>query len=214
MEQNENNASHFFGDDISIFDKSFGNYYEDSEKEKKDHFESALVSPLKTNAAAIAEVVSTDVTESTGMLLVSSLERNARTPLHSSGLFVEDISGLSGISDILLKSIKKMDNDELVSYRNHYLNKLSLFIQHKIVERIFEKEGCSYDHYNHITKMGFAGYAESYINYMGQNNKTKLDVYKVLYQIDEILGTKPEIQLWQCCYHAVNFNIIMVIDID
>ena len=45
-------------------------------------------------------------------------------------------------------------------------------------------------------------------------NEAKLDVYKCLFEIDSRLGSKSEHQLFECCAHAVNLDIIKVININ
>ena len=63
-----------------------------------------------------------------------------------------------------------------------------------------------------------AGYAGLYIQQKWYKkyleNEAKFSVYRVLYEIDYQLGTKPEIQLWFCCAYAVDLDIIMVRNIS
>ena len=62
--------------------------------------------------------------------------------------------------------------------------------------------------------MGVYGYAGDYVqakwNESSLENEAKLNCYKILYQIDQRLGTTPELQLWNCCHHAVSMDIIKV----
>ena len=84
-----------------------------------------------------------------------------------------------------------------------------------MAKRIFEKEGCRYEHYDELKEWNYVGYAHNYIHQKWDSssleNKTRLDVYKCLYRIDEKLGTKTEIQLYWCCFYAVNIDIIEVL---
>ena len=83
-----------------------------------------------------------------------------------------------------------------------------------MARRILEKEECWYNHYD----CGGAGYAQIYIFQKWDNksleNKARLDIYRILFEIDFQLGTKSEIQLWWCSYYSVNLDIIKVIDIN
>ena len=69
-------------------------------------------------------------------------------------------------------------------------------------------------HYATIRKRDVAGYAHLYILQKWDDllleNKARLGVYSKLYEIDGRLGTKSEIQLWNCCHYAVNIDIITV----
>ena len=84
-----------------------------------------------------------------------------------------------------------------------------------MAKRIYETEGCEFDHYDDLKEWDYAGYALNYIeekwDESSLENKAKLDVYKCLYRIDEKLGTKPEDQLYWCCWSAVNIDIIEVL---
>ena len=64
--------------------------------------------------------------------------------------------------------------------------------------------------------MDYVGYAHAYIkghwNDSTLENEAKLEVYKILFRIDQRLGTTTELQLWNCCFFAVNINIIEVIE--
>jgi hypothetical protein len=84
---------------------------------------------------------------------------------------------------------------------------------HEIAKEVFVEERFRFIHYD---KQKYAGYAHLYIRKKWDDssleNQAKLDVYKVLFRIDQRLGTKPEIQLWNCCRYAANIKIIEVID--
>ena len=69
--------------------------------------------------------------------------------------------------------------------------------------------------YDGIKKVGGAGYANMYVlrkwNRSSLENEAGLDVYKILFEIDYLLGTKSEHQLYMCCAFSVNLDFIEVI---
>ena len=58
------------------------------------------------------------------------------------------------------------------------------------------------------------GYASSYLmqksDKLSLENNAKLNVYQTLFEIDDRLGMKSELQLWLCCYFVTNIDIIQV----
>ena len=73
-------------------------------------------------------------------------------------------------------------------------------------------------HYDDIKSKSGAGYALLYITRLWDKqsleNKARLDIYRILFDIDCKLGTKSEIQLWWCCFYSVNLDIIKVINVN
>jgi len=77
---------------------------------------------------------------------------------------------------------------------------------------VLVKDGCKFLHYQYLDQMNCAGYAMHYLqekwDYLLFENNAKLDVYKILFRIDQRLGTTSELQLLRCFLYPVNINII------
>ena len=83
-----------------------------------------------------------------------------------------------------------------------------------MAEKTLESEQCEYYHFDQLMEYNDTGYARYYLHSKWDieslTNKARLNEYKTLLEIDNILGLKSEIQLWWCCAMAVHIDVIDV----
>ena len=80
--------------------------------------------------------------------------------------------------------------------------------------RLFESLGIDMYDYDALRKVGYVGYAHSYLqecwNKSELKNKADVTIYKQLLEIDAKLGTTQSEQLFKCVFFSLRMDLIQV----